>query len=104
MNSLGKRIIVFTMLWVLLVMTVIQEYDNVTGKGMPPKKAVPASGEPTVQPDPDVARLADLQRCVAADPNNLHCNLDLANLYYQAKMWPQAQVDYERAVKLNPHD
>jgi tetratricopeptide (TPR) repeat protein len=93
------------MLWVLLVMTVAQVYDNVTGKGMPPKQAAPtAVAEPTVEPDPDVTRLADLQSCVAADPNNLQCNLDLANLYYQAKLWPQAQVDFERAVRLNPHD
>src|SRR5437588_11073730 len=103
MSNLGKRIIVFLMLWVLLAMTVAQVYDNVMGKGMPPKQAVPtASAEPTVEPDPDVAKLADLQGCVAADPNNLQCNLDLANLYYQAKAWPQAQVNYERAVRLNP--
>src|SRR5207237_1484114 len=53
---------------------------------------------------PDVARLAALQSAVAADPNNLQCNLDLANRYYQAKMWPQAQVNYERAVKLDPQN
>ncbi len=94
------------MLWVLLVMTVAQVYDNVTGRGMPAKKVVPAAAtpEPTVQPDAGVAKLADLQGCVASDPNNLQCNLDLANLYYQAQQWPQAQVNYERAVRLNPHD
>ena len=93
------------MLWVLLAMTVVQVYDNVTGKGLPPKKATPAAvASPTVAPDSLVARLADLQGCVAADPTNLKCNLDLADVYYQAHQWPQAQVNFERAVRIAPNN
>ena len=88
------------MMWVLLVMVVSQVYDNVTGKGMPARQAE-ATPE-VVGPDADVQRLADLQSCVAANPDDLQCNLDLADLYYQARQWPQAQVNYERVVRLDP--
>ncbi|HEX9988866.1 MAG TPA: tetratricopeptide repeat protein [Chloroflexia bacterium] len=105
MSPLGKRIVVFTMLWVFLVMILLQVYDNVTGRGMPVRSsAAPLAVDPTVEPDKDVARLAELQSCVASDPNNLQCNLDLASLYYEAGQYPQAQVNYERAVKLDPHN
>ena len=100
MSPLGKRIIVFTMFWVLLVMAVAQVYDNVTGKGMPPKKATPEA----VAPNPDVSRLAELQACVQATPDNLKCNQDLADFYYRARQWPQAQGVYEQVVRLDPHD
>jgi tetratricopeptide (TPR) repeat protein len=105
MGILGKRIIVFTMLWVLLVMAVSQIYDNVTGKGMPAGSA-PAAGapEPTVGPDPGVARLADLQTCVAANPQDRDCAQELADLYYAQGQWPQAQANYERVAKLAPDD
>jgi len=103
MNTLGKRIVVFLMVWVLLVMTLIQLYDNVTGKGMPVKQATP-SADAAVTPDAGVTRLAELQTCVAADPKNLQCTLVLADLYYGAGQWPQAQVNYESAVKLDPHN
>ena len=105
MGSLGKRIIVYTMMWVLLVMVLLQVYDNVTGKGMPVKKDTQAAGAETpVAPDEGVTQLAALQTCVASDPKNLQCTLDLANLYYQAGLWAQAQVTYESAIKLDPHD
>ncbi len=103
MSPLGKRIIVFFMLWVFLVMILIQVYDNVTGKGMPAKRPATPVAQAPVEPDKDVARLAELQSCVAADPNNLDCTLQLGALYYAAQQWPQAQVNYERAVKLQPH-
>ncbi|HUP27804.1 MAG TPA: tetratricopeptide repeat protein [Chloroflexia bacterium] len=104
MSPLGKKIVVYGMFWVLLVMVVSQIYDNVRGKGMPPQAAGVPTIEPTPQADPDVARLADLQNCVASDPSNLQCALDLADLYYAARQYPQAQVNYERAVKLDPHN
>jgi cytochrome c-type biogenesis protein CcmH/NrfG len=105
MNSLGKRILVYSMMWVILVMVVAQLYDNLSGRSMPASQAA-QQATPTVEAsaDQDVQRLADLQSCVASDPNNLQCNLDLANLYYQAQQWQQAQTNYERAVTLNPHD
>ena len=105
MSPIGKRIIVFFMGWVLLVMVVLQVYDNATGKSTP-KNDLAASGTPvpTVGTDPQVQRLADLQACVASNPNNLQCTLDLAGLYYQAGQYPQAQVTYERAAVLSPHD
>ena len=104
MSPLGKRIVVFTMMWVFLVMIVTQVYDNVTGKGMPARPASVGTPEPTVAPDENVTRLADLQSCMAANPNNLQCTLDLAALYYRGGQWPQAQVNYERAIKLDPHN
>lgn len=106
MNSLGKRILVYTMLWVILVMVVAQVYDNLTGRGMPPKAedTSTAAALAAVTPDPSVTHLANLQSCVASDPNNLQCVTDLANLYYQAQQWGPAQTNYEQAVKLNPHD
>lgn len=105
MSPLGKRIIVFTMLWVFLVMILLQVYDNVTGRGMPVRSsAAPLAVEPTIEPDKAVARLAELQTCVASNPDNLQCNLDLAAFYYDAGQFPQAQVNYERAVKLDPHN
>jgi tetratricopeptide (TPR) repeat protein len=105
MSPLGKRIIVMFMGWVLLVMVVLQVYENATGKNAP-RNDLAASGTavPTVGPDPQVQRLADLQICVANNPNNLQCTLDLAGLYYQAGQYPQAQVNYERAALLSPHD
>lgn len=104
MSPLGKRIVVFTMLWVLLVMTLSQIYDNVTGNGMPARSAgVPTVG-PTPQPDQAVARLAELQSCVAANPENLECVTELAELYYAARQYPQAQANFERAVKLDPRN
>jgi cytochrome c-type biogenesis protein CcmH/NrfG len=93
------------MLWVFLVMILLQVYDNVTGRGMPVRSsAAPLAVEPTVEPDKDVARLAELQTCVASNPENLQCNLDLAALYYEAGHYPQAQVNYERAIKLDPQN
>lgn len=86
-------------------MTTIQVYDNVTGRGMPARMAAQtAVAEPTIQPDPGVAQLAELQACVAAQPDNLQCTVGLASFYYQLKQWPQAQVTYEQAVRLDPHD
>ena len=102
MSPLGKRIVVFFMLWVFLVMILVQVYDNVTGKGMPVRSAPTAVVQGPVEPDPDVTRLAELQTCVAANPDNLDCTLELGSLYYRAGQWPQAQVNYERAVKLAP--
>jgi len=105
MSPLGKKIVVFTMLWVFLVMIVMQAYDNVTGRGAP---ARPVAGTPTVEatagPDEAVTRLAELQSCLAADPQNLQCVVELADLYYAAQLWPQAQVNYELAINLDPHN
>jgi cytochrome c-type biogenesis protein CcmH/NrfG len=95
------------MLWVFLVMIIIQVYDNVSGKGMPVRRAptaAPQAQATAVEPDPGVARLAELQGCLQRDPNNLHCTLDLAALYFAAQQWAQAQVNYERAVKLQPYN
>src|SRR5688500_1600979 len=103
MSPLGKRIVVLTMFWVFLVMIVSQIYDNATGRGMPARQLVPTPKAP-VQPDEDIARLAELQSCVAANPNNLDCTLELAELYYTARQWPQAQVNFERAIQLDPHN
>lgn len=107
MSPLGKRIIVFFMLWVLLVMVLLQVYDNVRGKGTFVKD-VPGTAETTVPiagtPDPSITQLADLQNCVASNPNNLDCTLQLAQLYYDLKQWPQAETNYERAVLLQPHN
>jgi cytochrome c-type biogenesis protein CcmH/NrfG len=102
MSPLGKRIVVFFMLWVFLVMILIQVYDNVTGKGMPVKVAPTAVAAGVETPDPDVAKLAELQSCLASNPNDLSCTMQLGQLYYAAQQWPQAQVNYERAVKLDP--
>lgn len=92
------------MLWVFLVMILVQVYDNVTGKGMPVRSAPTPVVPGPIEPDPDVMRLAELQACVAANPDNLECTLELASLYYRATQWPQAQVNYERAVKLDPRN
>ena len=51
-----------------------------------------------------MTKLADLQTCVANDPSNLQCTSDLADLYYSLSQYPQAQVNYERASQLSPHD
>ena len=104
MSPLGKRIIVFFMLWVFLVMILIQVYDNVTGKGMPASRPATPVAQAPVEPDKGVVKLAELQSCVAADPNNFSCTLQLGALYYAAGQWPQAQVNYERAVKLQPNN
>ena len=103
MNPLGKKIVVYGMAWVLLVMVLSQIYDNVRGKGMPVQQAViPTAVAAT--PDTQQERLAELQTCLAGDPNNLQCTIELASLYYAAGQWPQAQVNYERAVQLDPHN
>jgi cytochrome c-type biogenesis protein CcmH/NrfG len=105
MSRLGKRIIVFTMLWVLLAMVVLQVYDNVRGKNAPARSAAAVSTEePLPAPDEKIQRIADLQTCVAANPDNLDCNLELASMYYAMGQYPQAQVNYERAVRLKPDD
>jgi cytochrome c-type biogenesis protein CcmH/NrfG len=104
MNPLGKRIIVFTMLWVLLVMTVAQVYDNVRGKGLPPKTTTSAQSQPTTEPDATVTRLSQLQACIQASPDNLQCNQDLADFYYTEHQWSQAQAVYEQVVRLDPHN
>ena len=79
MGPLGKRILVLLFGWVLLVMVIIQVYDNVSGRNSPVSRIVAApTAIPTVQADADMTRLADLQTCVANDPNNLKCTSDLA--------------------------
>src|SRR5687767_3962531 len=103
MNPLGRKIVVYGMAWVLLVMVLSQIYDNVRGKGMPAQQAaVPTAVAAT--PDPQQGRLEELQECLGGDPNNLQCTIELAALYYAAEQWPQAQVNYERAVQLDPHN
>jgi cytochrome c-type biogenesis protein CcmH/NrfG len=105
MSPLGKRIVVFFMLWVFLVMIIIQVYDNVSGKGMPARRAptaAPQARATAVEPDAGVAKLAELQGCLQRDPNNLDCTLDLAAFYFAGQQWAQSQVTYERAVKLQP--
>ena len=105
MGPLGKRILVLLMGWVLLVMVIIQVYDNVSGKNAPTSRVLAApTAVPTVQADADMTKLADLQTCVANDPSNLQCTTDLADLYYSLGQYPQAQVNYERAAQLSPHD
>jgi Flp pilus assembly protein TadD len=105
MNPLGKRIIVFLMFWVLVVMAVAQLYDNMTGRNAPARAAEPApTVVATAGPDVSVQRLADLQTCVAADPENLRCTTDLADHYYQAGQYAQAEVEYLRAAGLDPHN
>ena len=105
MSLLGKRIVVLAMFWVFLVMIISQAYDNMTGKGMPVKRAASVpTAEPTVAQDQFVTRLAELQSCVASNPDDAQCTIELASLYYAAGQYPQAQVNYERAVKLDPHN
>src|SRR4051812_38976606 len=104
MSPLGRRIIVLFMGWVLLVMVVLQVYDNVTGKSAPKNDVGPVATPAAVTPDAQTQKLADLQTCVASDPNNLQCTVDLALIYYQAGQYPQAQVNYERAAQLSPKD
>jgi cytochrome c-type biogenesis protein CcmH/NrfG len=102
MSPLGKRIIVLTMFWVFLVMIFTQIYDNVTGRNMP---VTSVAAEPTpVSPDPAVQRLADVQACVAANPDNMECLLELADIYFVNKQWAQAQANYERVVIADPHN
>ena len=105
MSPLGKRVIVYFMFWVLVVMAVAQLADNITGRNAPARtaEAVPTV-LPTAGPDDDIQRLADLQTCVAADPTNLQCTTDLAAYYYDAGQYPQAEVEYRRAVELDPHN
>jgi cytochrome c-type biogenesis protein CcmH/NrfG len=93
------------MFWVFLVMIFTQVYDNVTGRGMPPRAPQQADVEPTpAGPDPAITLLAELQTCVAATPQNLDCTLDLADLYFVNRQWVQAQMNYERAVQLDPQN
>ena len=105
MSPLGKRIIILTMFWVFLVMIFTQVYDNVTGRGMPvPRASDVVVGQTPIAPNPAISRLAEMQACVAADPRNLDCTLELADLYFINKQWPQSQTNYERAVELDPHN
>ena len=105
MNPLGKRVIVFLMFWVLVVMAVAQLFDNITGRNAPARAAEPTpAAESTAEPDAGIQRLADLQTCVAADPSNLQCTTDLADYYYRAGQYAQAEVEYRRAVDLDPHN
>jgi cytochrome c-type biogenesis protein CcmH/NrfG len=105
MSPLGKRIIVFFMFWVLVVMAGAQLVDNLTGRNAPVRAAEAApTAMPTARPDEGVQRLADLQTCVAADPSNLQCTSDLAAYYYDAGQYPQAEVEYSRAVELDPQN
>jgi cytochrome c-type biogenesis protein CcmH/NrfG len=93
------------MMWVVLAMVVLQIYDNVTGKGIPMQEpSAVATVEPMVLPDQQVQQLANLQSCVASNPNNLQCTLDLGAFYYQAGQYPEAQVTYEKANQLSPHN
>ena len=104
MSPLGKRILVLSMFWVFLVMIVTQVYDNVTGRGMPATRAASPAPTGTVGADDAIQQLADLQACVANNPNNLDCMLGLANLYYDLGQYPQAQSAFEAAIKLDPHN
>ncbi len=104
MNPLGKKIVVYGMAWVLIVMIMSQIYDNVRGKGMPVQTVAVPTAVAVVTPDAEISRLAELQNCVASDPENAQCTVELAAIYYAAKQWPQAQVNYERAVKLDSHN
>lgn len=104
MSRLGKQIIVFSMVWVLLFMAVSQIVDNVTGKGMPARQQPAGAEATTAGPDEANRNLAQLQSCVAANPQNLECAVDLANLYFAGAQWEQAQVYYERAATLDPRN
>ena len=104
MNPLGKKIVVYGMVWVLTVMVLSQIYDNVRGKGMPVKPADVRTAVPAATPDAESMSLAGLQSCLASDPENLQCTVELAAYYYANEQWPQAQVNYERAVRLDPHN
>ena len=102
MSPLGKRILVLGMFWVFLVMIVTQVYDNVTGRGMPARPAPSPTPAGTVAPNATIQRLADLQACVANNPSNIDCMLDLANLYYDLEQYQPAQTAFEAAIKLDP--
>jgi cytochrome c-type biogenesis protein CcmH/NrfG len=93
------------MAWVLFVMVVTQVYDNVTGRNAPQSRVivVPTPG-PTIGPDPDITRMAELQTCVAANPDDLNCVRELADLYYKLGQFGPAQTNYERAAELAPDD
>lgn len=104
MSPLGKRILVLLMMWVFLVMIVSQVYDNVTGRGMPARKEATPAAQAAATPDQTIQQLADAQSCVASDPKNLPCALDLANIYYNLGQYPQAQTAFENVIKLDPHN
>jgi hypothetical protein len=78
MNPLGKKIVVYGMAWVLIVMVLSQIYDNVRGKGMPVKTAAVPTVEAIITPDAEISRLAELQSCLASDPENLQCTIAVA--------------------------
>ncbi|HEX8229373.1 MAG TPA: tetratricopeptide repeat protein [Chloroflexia bacterium] len=104
MNPLGKRIVVLAMFWVFLVMIVTQVYDNVTGRGMPATRAAGPTPTAPAEVNAAIQQMADLQACVANNPQNLECMLDLASLYYDLGQYPQAQTAFEAAIKLDPHN
>lgn len=104
MNPLGKRIVVLAMFWVFLVMIVTQVYDNVTGRGMPATRAAGPTPTASAEVNAAIQEMADLQACVANNPQNLECMLDLASLYYDLGQYPQAQTAFEAAIKLDPHN
>jgi cytochrome c-type biogenesis protein CcmH/NrfG len=103
-NPLGKRILVLGMFWVFLVMIVTQVYDNVTGRGMPVTRQAGPTPTASAEADVLIQRIADLQACVANNPDNLDCLLELANIYYELGQYTQAQTAFEAAIRLDPHN
>lgn len=105
MSPLGKKIIVLLMAWVLIGMAAIQIYDNVSGRNAPIARVIVVpTAAATVGPNADITRMAELQTCLAANPDNLDCSRELAALYYKLGRYDSARGAYENAVRLAPED
>ncbi len=69
-------------------------------KGTLPPYALAAYARALVGTQP-AAALAKMQAAVAADPNNAELHDELGSLYAQRKNWPDAEQQFDEAVRLN---
>ncbi len=53
---------------------------------------------------PEGANVALLERCLAAQPDDVELMLDLGAAYESAGRWPDAERVYSRAVRVDPRD
>lgn len=80
--------------------------------GQPGGGAEPGNpGNPGAGPVPDAAprapfmeRVNEIEREIAASPGDPAPRQTLANLYFDAGLWPQAEAAYQRYLELAPDD
>jgi len=82
----------------------LQSSDTGEARKAPEARLLEPPGDALLQDlsEADVAKVHRLQKQTPADSENYRNHYELANLYYDAKLWDRSEARYLRSLEVNP--